>query len=158
MPRGKQAYDMNIPDTEKARVVVIGAGFWGINLVKRLDENLFQIIWLDRYNYHAFQLLLYLVVATGSSVNFFENPSIAKHAYAVDQITQAHDIRSDIFQQLEFLSLLKDRDRQKAYLNFVVVGAGPTGVEIFGALAELKNKVLQSDYRDIGDTFLPLGM
>jgi NADH dehydrogenase len=204
MPGEEQAYDMNIPSTEKIRVVVIGAGFGGINLVKRLNGNLFQIVLLDRYNYHAFQPLLYqvataglepdsvavplrklfrkkhdfhfrmltvrrvdpdtkriftsigslsydyLVVATGSSVNFFENRSIAKHAYPVKQITQALDLRSDIFQQLELLSILKDGNRQQAYLNFVVVGAGPTGVEICGALAELKNKVLRRDYRELG--------
>jgi len=56
---------MNIPQTDKKRVVVIGGGFAGINLINRLDENLFQIVLIDRNNYHQFPPLIYQVASTG---------------------------------------------------------------------------------------------
>jgi NADH dehydrogenase len=91
----------------------------------------------------------YLVIATGSSVNFFQNKSIADHVYPVKQLTHALDLRSEIFQQLEKLTILKKGIQDEALYTFVVVGAGPTGVEICGALSELRRKVLPADYRDM---------
>jgi len=50
---------LGIPESQKPRVVVIGGGFGGLNFVKKLNHNHFQIVLLDRYNYHSFQPLLY---------------------------------------------------------------------------------------------------
>lgn len=195
-----QYVSVNIPDTDKPRVVIIGGGFGGIRVLQHLDNNIFQVVLLDRYNYHTFQPLLYqvataglepdsiagplrkvtkhykntffrmlkvnrvntskktlstsagelrfdyLIVATGARINFFGNESIAKHGFPVKQVTHALDLRSHIFQQFEkseFMTNARIKDRM---MNFVVVGAGPTGVEVCGALAELKNKVLPKDY------------
>lgn len=67
----------------------------------------------------------------------------------VKQITHYLDLRNKILQQLEFLSIMKEIGKQEAYLNFVVVGARTTGVEICRALAELKNKIRNRDCRDM---------
>ena len=191
---------VNIPVSEKPRLVIIGGGFGGINLLRRIKSEDFQVVLLDRYNYHTFQPLLYqvataglepdsvagplrtivrnykdiffrmlkvhhidpgnklletsagflsfdyLVVATGAQVNFFNNKSIAENSFPVKQVTHALDLRSHLFQQFEKAEILTDEREKKRLMTFVIAGAGPTGVEICGALAELKNKVLQKDY------------
>lgn len=198
----KQLFTLNIPDTDKPRIVILGGGFGGINLIKKLP-GIFQIVLLDRYNYHTFQPLLYqvataglepdsvagplrkiinkrknvffrmlsatsisaedkiiytkagslkydyLVIATGAKVNYFNNADISKHSFPLKQVTHALDLRSHIFQQFEKLEVLHNTKDKDAYLTFVIVGAGPTGVEISGALAELKAHVLPKDYPDL---------
>ena len=202
MVNDKYLFSLNIPNTNKPRVVVLGGGFGGINLAKKISDD-FQLVLLDRYNYHTFQPLLYqvataglepdsiagplrlimakkkdvyfrmlsaeyvspenktivttvgeltydyLVIATGAKVNFFNNDSIARHAFPLKQITHALDLRSHIFQQFETFQLLKNNHQKAECLNFVVVGAGPTGVEVCGALAELKLHVLPKDYSEL---------
>ena len=194
---------VNIPLSEKPRVVVVGGGFGGLNVVKHLNPELFQVVLLDRYNYHTFQPLLYqvataglepdsvagplrkiikknkniyfrmlkaesfdtrscilntnigslkydyLILCTGSQVNYFNKKDIAGNAFPLKQITHALDLRSHIFQQYERIELLSDENAKKKRLNYVVIGAGPTGVEICGALAELKKHVLPRDYPEI---------
>lgn len=205
MANSNETYSLNIPKTSKPRVVVIGGGFGGVNFLKHIDTEKFQVVLLDRYNYHTFQPLLYqvataglepdsvagpfrkiikknnksvffrmlkveavdldqnlvktphgqlefdyLVVATGAKMNYFGNRSIAKHGFPLKQITHALDLRSHIFQQFEKLEVLSlDNKSKQSYLNFVVVGAGPTGVEVCGALSELKAHVLPNDYPDL---------
>jgi NADH:ubiquinone reductase (H+-translocating) len=191
---------VNIPETDKPRVVIIGGGFGGIRMVRHLDNELYQVVLLDRYNYHTFQPLLYqvataglepdsiagplrkvtkhykntyfrmlkvnridpenktlktsagtlhydyLIVATGARINYFGNKSIAEHGFPVKQVTHALDLRSHIFQQFEKSEFITDEKEKERLMTFVVVGAGPTGVEVCGALAELKNNVLPKDY------------
>lgn len=204
MEQKKEIYRHNIPDTDKPRIVVIGGGFGGLNFLKHLRGNDYQVVLFDRYNYHTFQPLLYqvataglepdaiagplrqmigkrkdwhfrmlrvdridpqlqeiqtaagklhfdyLVIATGSKMNYFNNESIAKNAYPVKQITHALDLRHTIFQQFERLELMAGNDDEnQGNLNFVVAGAGPTGVEVCGALAELRKHVLPNDYPDL---------
>lgn len=92
----------------------------------------------------------YLVIATGSKMNYFNNDSIARNAYPLKQVTHALDLRHTIFQQFEKLEILaKKKGKSRENLNFVVVGAGPTGVEICGALSELKKHVLPKDYPEL---------
>ena len=193
-------FSVNIPESEKPRVVIIGGGFGGIRALQHLDSRRFQIVLIDRYNYHTFQPLLYqvataglepdsiagplrkvirenddhyfrmlkvkridpanniiltsagplsydyVVLATGAQMNYFGNDRIAQHAFPIKQVTHALDLRSHIFQQFEKSVILTDPKEKKRLMTFVVVGAGPTGVEVCGALAELKTKVLPKDY------------
>ncbi len=91
----------------------------------------------------------YLVIATGSTTNFFGNDMIENHSMPMKSIPEALNLRSLILQSFEE-ALLKDSiNEQEALMNFVIVGGGPTGVETAGALAELKMHVLPNDYPDL---------
>ena len=91
----------------------------------------------------------HLVLAIGSVTNFFGNKEIADHAMQLKTIGQALDIRSDFLQEFEAAVHMRDEDEQRRYLNFVIVGGGPTGVELAGALAEIKRTVLKQEYREV---------
>lgn len=91
----------------------------------------------------------YLVVATGSKTNFFGNKSIEEHAMWMKTIPQALNIRSLILENLEQAVVLEDPAERKPLLNFVVAGAGPTGVELCGAIAEVRNHIVPRDFRDL---------
>ena len=192
-----------VPEEDKKRVVIIGGGFAGIELIKAVKTKNLQLVMLDRYNYHTFQPLLYqvataglepdsiagplrkiigsrndfyfrmanvekidpeekvvhtnigtisydyLVIANGSKTNYFGIESIVKNGFPLKQIPQALDLRSHMLQNFEKAVLTKDQDKQRSLLNFVIVGGGPTGVELAGALGELKKHVLQKDYPDL---------
>jgi NADH dehydrogenase len=184
-------------------VVIIGAGFGGLEVAKGLADKPVEVLMLDKHNYHAFQPLLYqvatgsleaesiafsvrknfgsqknfrfriaevtgvntatntldttigdikydyLVIATGSTTNFFGNKDIEKYAMPMKSIPEALNLRYLILQNLEEAVLQKSREGREPYLNFVLVGAGPTGVELAGALAELRNHVLAKDYPEL---------
>ena len=86
-----------------------------------------------------------LVIATGAGNNFFGNQSIEENAIPMKSLTEALDLRSKILQNFEkALNTTNLLEREKL-MNFVIVGAGPTGVELAGALAELKHKILPKD-------------
>lgn len=196
---------LNIPASKLPRVVVIGGGFGGLKLVRKLAKtDKFQIVLIDKRNYHTFQPLLYqvassglevdsiayplrktikkgsdktyfrmgealhidtekqivqlnigeisydyLVLATGSKTNFFGNQEMEKHAMRMKTVAQAVNIRSLILENLEEATITSDKKRRKALLNFVIVGGGPTGVELSGAIAELRKNVVPRDYIDI---------
>lgn len=91
----------------------------------------------------------YLVIATGSTTNFFGNKDIEHNAMPMKSIPEALNLRYLVLQNLEEAELLKTREEREPYLNFVLVGAGPTGVELAGALAELKNHILSKDYPEL---------
>lgn len=91
----------------------------------------------------------YLVIATGTKTNFFGNQAVEKYSMAMKSIPQALDIRSLMLQNLEKAAISDTLNERKAYLNFVIVGGGPTGVELAGAIAELKNNILPRDYKDL---------
>lgn len=194
---------MNIPNSSKPRVVIIGAGFAGIALVKKLRNKPFQVVLIDKHNYHNFQPLMYqvatggleagsiaypirkiiqnfsdcyfrltsvleidttnqtimteigslsfdyLVIATGSKTNFFGNKDMERNAMSMKTIPQSLNIRSLILENFEQAVLTNDPLEREALMNFVLVGAGPTGVELAGALAEMKKAILQKDYPDL---------
>ncbi|MDR9456060.1 MAG: NAD(P)/FAD-dependent oxidoreductase [Salegentibacter sp.] len=94
----------------------------------------------------------YLVIATGSKTNFFGNKSIEEHGMWMKTVPQALNIRSLILENLEQAVITDDPEKRKALLNFVLVGAGPTGVELSGAIAELRNHIVPNDYPDIDPT------
>lgn len=91
----------------------------------------------------------YLVIATGSKTNFFGNKNIEKHAMAMKSVPQSLNIRSLIIENFEEALLTSDLDERLALMNFVIVGGGPTGVELAGALAEMKKGILPKDYPDL---------
>lgn len=91
----------------------------------------------------------YLVIATGTKTNFFGNTSIETHSMPMKKVPQALNIRSLMLQNFEKAAITNDLKQRKALLNFVIVGGGPTGVELAGAIAELKNHILPRDYHDL---------
>ncbi|MCL9806199.1 NAD(P)/FAD-dependent oxidoreductase [Flavobacterium amniphilum] len=194
---------MNIPQSDKKRVVIIGGGFAGISLAKKLKNKNLQVVLLDKHNYHTFQPLLYqvatggleagsiaypirkviqgcndfyfrltsvkeidtqnqkilseigdlhydfLVIATGSKTNYFGNKEIERNSMSMKTIPQSLNIRSLILENFEQAVLTKEEADRNALMNFVLVGGGPTGVELAGALAEMKKAILQKDYPDL---------
>lgn len=194
---------MNIPHSSKKRVVIIGGGFAGIALAKQLKNKNFQVVLIDKHNYHTFQPLLYqvatggleagsiaypirkviqgckdfyfrltsvkeidtvnqkvcseigdlhydyLVIATGSKTNYFGNKEIERNSMSMKTIPQSLNIRSLILENFEQAVLTKDQAEKNALMNFVLVGGGPTGVELAGALAEMKKAIFQKDYPDL---------
>jgi NADH dehydrogenase len=91
----------------------------------------------------------YLVLATGSVTNYFGNTEIEEHGMAMKSIPQSLNLRSLILENFE-RALLTDNLRERdALMCFVIVGGGPTGVELAGALAEIKKGILHKDYPDL---------
>ncbi|HSM24578.1 MAG TPA: FAD-dependent oxidoreductase, partial [Anaerolineaceae bacterium] len=90
----------------------------------------------------------YLILAVGSETNFFQNEMIEKYGYGLKDLQEAQAIRNHILTQYEKASLVKDEEEKKSLLTFVVVGGGPTGVEMAGAISELI-RVLHKDYPDL---------
>ncbi|SFC10331.1 NADH dehydrogenase [Parapedobacter composti] len=91
----------------------------------------------------------YLVIATGATTNFFGNKDIEYYAMPMKNVREAVNIRSFLLQNIEE-SLLKSTSAERTpYLNFVVVGGGPTGVELSGAIAEIRNHILTKDYPEL---------
>ncbi|MFI5453621.1 NAD(P)/FAD-dependent oxidoreductase [Pedobacter sp. UC225_61] len=187
----------------RQKIVIVGGGFGGIELAKKLRNKNVDVVILDKHNYHTFQPLLYqvatggleadsiafpirkifkgqknltfrvtevekvipeenkllttigaihydhLVIATGSTSNFFGQAEIEENAMPMKSIPEALNLRSLILQNLEASLITKDATSKAELLNFVVVGGGPTGVETAGALAELKKHVLKNDYSEI---------
>jgi len=178
---------MNIPHSDKKRIIIIGGGFAGISLAKKLKDLDLQLVMIDKHNYHTFQPLLYqvstsglepdsiayplrkilkdlqqivsttmgrltfdyLVMATGTKTNFFGNKAIEKFAMPMKNVPQALNIRSLMLQNFEKADDCGDLEERHALLNFCIIGAGPTGVELAGAFAELKNHVFPRDYRHL---------
>ncbi|MES2410424.1 MAG: NAD(P)/FAD-dependent oxidoreductase [Bacteroidota bacterium] len=194
---------MNIPTSKNPRVVIIGGGFAGIAISKKLRNKGVQVVLIDKHNYHTFQPLLYqvatggleagsiaypirkviqeyedfyfrltsvkeidtknqkiiteignldydyLVIATGSKTNYFGNKEIERYSMSMKTIPQSLNIRSLILENFEQAVLTQNQADRNTLINFVLVGAGPTGVELAGALAEMKKAILQKDYPDL---------
>lgn len=92
----------------------------------------------------------YLVVGGGSSTNFFGLESVRKHAYDLKALEDAEILRNQILSCFEQAVIEPDPARKRAFMTFVIVGGGPTGVEFAGALIELVQYVLAKDYPDLG--------
>ena len=91
----------------------------------------------------------FLVIATGTKTNYFGNKAIEANSMPMKSVPQALNIRSLILQNFEKAAIASSKVDRQAYLNFVIVGGGPTGVELAGAIAELKNHILPRDYHDL---------
>ncbi len=93
----------------------------------------------------------YLVIATGTRTNYFGNESIAKNSMPMKTVPQALNIRSLILQNIEAADRVTNKEDRKRLLNFVIAGAGPTGVELAGAIAEFRRGILGNDYPEIDE-------
>lgn len=91
----------------------------------------------------------YLVIANGSLTNYFGDRDLERHVFPLKQIPHALNLRSQLLQSFEQAVLQSDAETKQSLMNFVIVGGGPTGVELAGALGELKLHVLPKDYPEI---------
>lgn len=193
----------NIPETEKKRIVIVGGGFAGLKLLRKLNGKGFQIVMLDRNNFHQFQPLLYqvataglepsaisfplrkilqkeknvhfrianlleihhqkneietdigrlkydfLVLAIGASTNFFGLQNIENNALSMKTASDAILIRNTILDNFEKALLETEDEKIREFLNVILVGGGPTGVELAGALAEMKKYIFPKDYPEL---------
>jgi NADH dehydrogenase len=91
----------------------------------------------------------YLVLATGAQTDYFGNRSLAQHAFGLKDIDEGLALRNRVLERFEASRWTTDADRRRSLLTFAVVGGGPTGVEMAGALSELIRLVLRKDYREL---------
>lgn len=186
------------------KVVIVGAGFGGLKLARRLNNKAgFEVVLVDKFNYHQFQPLFYqvatagldasnisfplrkvfqrsnnvrirlaelkevvpaekkiitdaeeigydvLVLATGAGTNFFGNKDLEAHAFPMKSTVEALQLRYRLLQNLEESLTITDQDELQRRMNIVIVGGGPTGVEVAGALSEMKKYVLPKEYPEL---------
>ena len=195
--------EVNIPDSSLPRVVIVGSGFGGIQLAKSLKGKAFEVVLLDRNNYHTFLPLLYqvataglepdaiaepvreifngqphfhfrmaevlqidpqqnkldtsigtvhydyLVLACGSQANFYRNDELTRYALPMKTVRNALALRSRLLENSERALELSDKQQQLEQVNIIIAGGGPTGVELAGAIAELRDIVLAKDYPEL---------
>jgi NADH dehydrogenase len=188
---------------QRPHVVIVGAGFGGLEAAKTLDRAPVAITVLDRQNYHCFQPLLYqvataalspaevawpirhilrrqqnatvlmaevngidaaarlvktaagdfpfdfLVVATGARESYFGHDEWIAFAPGLKRIEDATRIRRSLLSAFEQAELARDEAQRRRFLTFVVIGGGPTGVEMAGAIAEIARQTLARDFRQI---------
>lgn len=187
------------------RIVILGGGFAGLNVAKRLDKSRYEVHLVDRNNYHSFPPLFYqvasagldptgisfplrremrklrprnirfhlgevkevdavartvttsyetlaydyLIIALGTTNNFFSNPGLINDVFTLKSVDEAIRLRNEILYRCEKAAITTDEAERKRLLSFVVIGGGPAGVEIAGALGELKRYILCRDYPSI---------
>ena len=193
----------NIPASDLPRVVIIGGGFAGLKIASGLKNSPFQIVLLDKNNFHQFQPLFYqvataslepsaiafpfrkifqhyknfhfretivrsidtsqqtidcsigsihydyLVMATGTDTNFYKIDSIQENGLPMKSVSEALKLRNVILENFEYALVAENIGETSKNLDIVIVGGGPTGVELAGALADLRNDVLPKDYPEI---------
>lgn len=98
----------------------------------------------------------YLVLAAGATTNFFGNQNIEAHALPMKTVTESMRLRNTILENLEKAETEDDANRRKALMNIAIVGGGPSGVEIAGALAEMKKTVVPRDYPDLDSSLMDI--
>lgn len=195
---------LNIPQTNQKKVIIIGAGFGGLQLAQHLaGDSDFQVVLIDKNNYHQFQPLFYqvataglepsaisfplrlafhnhpnvhvrvasvtkiltesntietdlgelqydyLVLAIGADTNFFGNKNIQERALPMKSVGEALGLRNRLLENFEKALVSDNQEDRVGLMNVVVVGGGPTGVEVSGTLAEMKKHVLPKDYPEL---------
>ncbi len=194
---------LNIPDPGYKRIVIVGGGFGGLTLAQKLANSTYQVILLDRNNYHQFQPLFYqvamaglepssivfpfrkvfqkadnvlfrvaemlqvfpsekyietdkgrlkydyLVVGVGADTNFFGNQRIIDNVIPMKSVSEALYLRNSILEDYEKALLTNDQAEQESLMDVVIVGGGPTGVEIAGSLAEMRENILPKEYKEL---------
>ena len=186
------------------KVVIVGGGFGGLRLARNLNNKAgFEVLLIDKFNYHQFQPLFYqvatagldasnisfplrkvfqksknvrirlaelkevkpetntivtdseeiqydaLVLAMGADTNFFGNKEVEANAAPMKSTVEALQLRYRLLQNFENAHTIKDENELQRFMNIVVVGGGPTGVEVSGALAEMKKYVLPRDFPEL---------
>mgnify|MGYP001011749880 FL=1 len=193
----------NIERTEKKRIVIVGGGLGGLELAFKLVDDDYQVVLVDKNNYHQFPPLIYqvasgglepssisfpfrrlfqgkkdfffrmakvesvntdkkiinttvgeidydyLVMAFGAKTNFFGNKDIEATTLPMKSVSEAMKLRNTILRNLELALTEEDPARKQALMNIVVVGGGASGVEIAGAVAEMKKNIIARDYPDL---------
>jgi len=194
---------LNIPDTGKKRVVIAGCGFAGLTLSKKLRNSDYQVVIIDKHNYHQFPPLFYqvasagldassilfplrkifqdykdfhirkaevrsvdtvnkqlltssgniqydfLVLAFGATNSFFGSVQMQQHSKGMKTIAEVIDLRNSLLMNLEKAITLNDEKEREKYLNIVIIGGGPSGVEIAGALSEMNKHIIPRDYPEL---------
>lgn len=195
---------IEIPDKgEKKRIVVVGGGFGGLKLTRKLKNDKFQIILLDKNNYHLFQPLLYqvatagvepsaisfpfrqifkkrksfhiricealnvipeqhvletsigsltydyLVIATGCKTNYFGNDAMEERTMSLKTTAEALFNRNQVLESFEKAQNTNNQKERENLMTFTIVGGGATGIELAGALAEMRRFILPRDYPDL---------
>ncbi len=186
----------------RKKLVIIGGGFAGLRIARDIDKRQWDVMIIDKNNYHSFPPLFYqvasaglepasisfplrrelrgrhyrgctfhigtvrridvaakrvhtdyetvsydsLVIAAGTTNNFFGIPDLQKHVCTIKSTTEAIRTRNEVINNLERASVCTDPVERRRLLTFVVVGGGPAGVEIAGALGELKRFALRREY------------
>ena len=193
----------NIERTDKKRIVIVGGGLGGLELAFKLVDDDYQVVLVDKNNYHQFPPLIYqvasgglepssisfpfrrlfqgkkdfffrmakvesvntdkktikttvgeidydyLVMAFGAKTNFFGNKDIEATTLPMKSVSEAMRLRNTILRNLELALTEEDPARKQALMNIVVVGGGASGVEIAGAVAEMKKNIITRDYPDL---------
>lgn len=194
---------INIPESSLERIVIVGGGFAGLLLAKKLLKANYQVVLIDKNNYHQFQPLFYqvamaglepssiafplrkffqgssnvyirvtevtaieydkkrlqtplgivnydhLVIATGADTNFFGNAALAAKALPMKSVSEALYLRNRILDDYEKTLSITDEEERQGYIDIVIVGGGPTGVEVAGSLAEMRKYILPKDYPEM---------
>lgn len=196
---------VNIPSTDKKRVVIVGCGFAGLTLAKKLRNSGYQVIIIDKHNYHQFPPLFYqvasagleassilfpirkifqrykdyhirkaevkmidssknqlittagtvdydyLVLAQGATNSFFGSKEMEENANGMKTIAEVLDLRNTLLMNFEKAVTSVSEEEQEMHLNIVIIGAGPSGVEIAGALSEMNKHIIPNDYPELKD-------
>jgi NADH:ubiquinone reductase (H+-translocating) len=100
----------------------------------------------------------YLILASGSATNYFGNIDFQNFSMPLKSIPEALDLRSEFLQEFEKALVQQSLEHQKRALNFVIVGAGPTGVELAGAMAEIKKHVMPKDYQELSPELMEINL
>src|SRR5947209_2591980 len=194
---------METPPTEIPHVVIVGAGFGGLQAAKKLACKNVRVTVIDRTNYHLFQPLLYqvataalspadiaapvravlskckntevmlaevqsvdvnakkirttdteitydfLILATGARHSYFGHSEWERLAPGLKSLEDAIELRRRLLMAFEYAEKITDEAARKAAMNFVIIGGGPTGVELAGAIAEISRHTLTRDFRHI---------
>lgn len=195
--------NFNLPKNNKKRVVIVGAGFAGLKLARKLRKSNYQVVVIDKQNFHQFQPLFYqvatsgiepssisfpvrkifqehanlhfrqtelqevvpdqklvrtsngelsydhLIIATGVNTNYFGSKNLEKYGLPMKTTAEAINLRNRILGSFEKAILTEDKDEHGKLMSVVIVGGGPTGVELSGAIAEMRRYVLPKDYPEL---------
>jgi len=194
---------MKESQNQKPTVIIIGAGFGGLQAAKKLGRENVRVIVIDRTNYHLFQPLLYqvataalspadiaapmravlskfknvevilaeveavdvdakkvkttdrefdydyLILATGARHSYFGHNEWEKLAPGLKSLEDAIELRRRILMAFEYAEKIEDEAARNAAMTFVIIGGGPTGVEMAGAIAEISRYTLARDFRHV---------
>jgi NADH dehydrogenase len=194
---------INIPKIEKKRVIIVGCGFAGLTIARKLKNSDFQVVVIDKHNYHQFPPLFYqvasagleassilfplrkifqnykdyhirkaevkavdsvsnqlvttvgvvdydyLVLAHGATNSYFGSVQMQQHSKGMKTIAEVLDLRNTLLMNFENALVAKDESERDILLNIVIIGGGPSGVEIAGALAEMNKYVIPKDYPEL---------